>query len=71
MLNQAAEPALPRRIHEAFLPWVASHPDNIALTDDNLTLRYREMPDAVGAVASQLAAAGVRAGDRVLLVAEN
>lgn len=71
MLNQAAEPALPRRIHEAFLPWVTSNPDNIALTDEHLTVRYRAMPDAVSAVAAQLAAAGVRAGDRVLLVAEN
>nr|WP_314623968.1 class I adenylate-forming enzyme family protein [uncultured Noviherbaspirillum sp.] len=71
MLNQTDAGAVPRRIHHAFLPWAASQPDAIALTDDLLTLRYGELPAAVDAVAAQMSATGVRAGDRVLLVAEN
>ena len=71
MLNQTDAGAVPRRIHHAFLPWAASQPDAIALTDDLITLRYGELPAAVDAVAAQMSAAGVRAGDRVLLVAEN
>ena len=46
-------------------------PEAIALSDDLITLRYGELPVAVDAVAAQLSAAGVRPGDRVLLVAEN
>ncbi len=61
----------PRRIHEAFLPWAAGHPERIALSDEAHTLRYGELPAAVEALAQRLRAVGVRAGDRVLLVAEN
>ena len=71
MLKETDAGAVPRRIHEAFLPWAQSQPDAIALTDDFLTLRYGELPAAVAAVAARLAEAGVRAGDRVLLIAEN
>ena len=71
MLNQPDASAVPRRIHHAFLPWAKSQPDAIALSDDLITLRYGELPAAVDAVAAQMSAAGVRAGDRVLLVAEN
>ena len=71
MLKQAAQGDAPRRIHHAFLPWVEANPDGIALFDDSRTLRYRDLPAAVDAVAAQMAAAGVRPGDRVLLVAEN
>ena len=71
MLKETDAGAVPRRIHHAFLPWSASQPDAIALTDDFLTVRYGELPAAVAAVAAQMTAAGVRAGDRLLLVAEN
>lgn len=71
MLNQSDAGAAPRRIHHAFLPWSTSQPEAIALSDDLITLRYGELPAAVDAVAAQLSAAGVRPGDRVLLVAEN
>lgn len=71
MLNQADAGAAARRIHHAFLPWAQSQPEAIALADDLITLRYGELPAAVDAVAAQLSAAGVRPGDRVLLVAEN
>jgi acyl-CoA synthetase (AMP-forming)/AMP-acid ligase II len=71
MLKQSDAGVMPRRIHQVFLPWAQSQPESIALADDSLTVRYGELPTAVEAVAAQLAAAGVRAGDRVLLVAEN
>lgn len=68
-VEQAA--TAPRRIHEAFLPWLASNAAGIALKDDRQSLTYGELPEAIDAVAAQLSKAGVRAGDRVLLVAEN
>jgi len=71
MLNQTDADAAPRRIHHAFLPWAELQPEAIALTDDLITLHYGELPAAVDAVAAQMSAAGVRPGDRVLLVAEN
>jgi long-chain acyl-CoA synthetase len=60
-----------RRIHETFLPWAASSPGNVALTDDVCSVRFGELPDMVNAVAEKMRASGIRAGDRVLLVAEN
>jgi long-chain acyl-CoA synthetase len=60
-----------RRIHETFLPWAASHPDNVALLDAASSVRFGELPGRVDAVAQRLRAAGVRPGDRLLLVAEN
>lgn len=71
MQDQAPSVPAPRRIHEAMLPWAASHPGNIALEDNLMSLCYGELPDAVEAVAARMADSGVRAGDRILLVAEN
>ncbi|WP_019140076.1 class I adenylate-forming enzyme family protein [Noviherbaspirillum massiliense] len=62
---------LPRRIHEAFRPWAEQHPQRVALADAQRSLRYGELGSTVDAVAERLRASGVRAGDRVLLVAEN
>ncbi len=62
---------LPRRIHEAFVPWATSHPERIALSDDAHTVRYGQLGATVEALAQRLRDVGVRAGDRVLLVAEN
>jgi long-chain acyl-CoA synthetase len=61
----------PRRIHEAFRPWTASHPDKVALADERCTITYGALGSLVQATAQKLREAGVRAGDRVLLVAEN
>jgi acyl-CoA synthetase (AMP-forming)/AMP-acid ligase II len=61
----------PRRIHEVILPWAESHAQQVALRDDFHCLTYGELPAAVDAVAKRMAESGVRAGDRVLLVAEN
>lgn len=60
-----------RRIHEVFQHWVATQPGKVALRDDERALTYAELSATVDAVAQRLAAAGVRAGDRVLMVAEN
>lgn len=59
------------RIHQAFRHWTATQPEKIALKDDARSLTYGELADAVEAVAQRLRDAGVRAGDRLLLVAEN
>jgi len=48
-----------------------SHADSIALTDVDQAISYGELGPIVDAVAGHLTQAGVRAGDRVLLVAEN
>lgn len=81
-MNQAADLApasyasqhasqVARRIHQAFLPWAASHPQNIALNDAQRAIRYGELDAIIESVARRLREAGVRAGDRVLMVAEN
>jgi long-chain acyl-CoA synthetase len=71
-LNHVAKTAdMPRRIHEAFLPWANSHPAHMALVDRNHAVRYGELRGIVEATAERLRKAGVRAGDRVLLIAEN
>ncbi|TFV95055.1 long-chain fatty acid--CoA ligase [Oxalobacteraceae bacterium OM1] len=61
----------PQRIHEAFLPWTTRQPETLALRDGTHAVRYGELPAVVQAVAERMRAAGVRPGDRVLLVAEN
>ena len=71
MPQTANLPDAPSRIHEAFLPWIKSHADSIALIDADRVISYGELGAFVEAVAERLTEAGVRAGDRVLLVAEN
>lgn len=61
----------PRRIHDAFRPWAETHPHHIALIDESSTISYGELGGVVEAVAEKLREAGVRGGDRVLMVAEN
>jgi long-chain acyl-CoA synthetase len=71
-LDQSLKTAtMPQRIHEAFLPWVKSHPANVALKDADRALTYGMLANIANATADRLRQAGVRAGDRVLLVAEN
>lgn len=70
-MAQDGQPEVSNRIHSAYLPWVDQYAHRIALTDEKCTLRYGELDQAVSAVANQFRTAGVRAGDRVLLVAEN
>src|SRR5437763_1928682 len=71
-MKQSMDPApAARRIHEAYLPWAADQPSLPALVDAERTLAYGELSAVVDAAAMRLRDAGVRAGDRVLLVAEN
>lgn len=46
-------------------------PDDIALVEGGRRWSYRELADAIDAAAQQLLLAGVRRGDRVVLVCEN
>ncbi|KUZ62631.1 AMP-binding protein [Burkholderia ubonensis] len=63
--------ALPGRIADVPAHWAARAPDRPALIEDARRLSYRELSEAIDAAAAQLAACGVRGGDRVMIVAEN
>lgn len=60
-----------QRLHQTMGPWVASHPDRVAVMDAHRALRYGELDLAVRETAQTLTALGVRGGDRVVLVTEN
>ncbi|MFT5587860.1 MAG: long-chain acyl-CoA synthetase [Bradyrhizobium sp.] len=59
------------RIDHVFQSYTRTHATRIALQDDHDRVTYGELDARVDAVARQLQQAGVRPGDRVLLVAEN
>lgn len=72
----APPPALgARRLHELVEAWADRTPEAIAMEEDGpqgaRRLRYRELRAAVEDTARRLTAAGVRGGDRVLVVGEN
>ncbi len=71
MTDAVALAGTPRRIHEAFQRWTATHPDKVALSDERCAITYGMLEDQVETTAQKLREAGVRAGDRVLLVTEN
>lgn len=60
-----------QRLHQAMAPWVASHPERVAIMDSHGALRYDELDVAVRQTAQTLTKLGVRGGDRVVLVTEN
>jgi long-chain acyl-CoA synthetase len=62
---------LPRRLHEVIDRHVAETPDRLALIEDGGALSYRDLDRAVRATADALAALGIRAGDRMMIVSEN
>lgn len=66
-------PATPAhsRLHQMFAQWVVNRPDAPALSDGMRSLTYADLDRAVTGTADRLRELGVRAGDRVLLVAEN
>jgi len=71
-MTHTADPAgTPCRIHESFFRWARSHAAKPALVDERGSISYGELAGAVEATAQRLRDAGVRAGDRVLLVGEN
>lgn len=60
------------RIHQLFDAALAAHPDRPALTDwTGRGLTYRALDDLVRTTQADLAAMGLRPGDRLLVVAEN
>lgn len=63
--------SLPARIDAIISRGAKAHPDHIALHEDARTLTYAQLDDAIDALAARLGAAGVRAGDRVMLIGEN
>jgi long-chain acyl-CoA synthetase len=71
MIHAVDLAAASRRIHEAFQAWAASRADQLALCDGERSITYGNLDGVVAAVARRLQEAGVRAGDRVLLVGEN
>jgi acyl-CoA synthetase (AMP-forming)/AMP-acid ligase II len=58
------------RIDHVFQSYTRTHATRIALQDDHDRVTYGELDARVDAVARQLQQAGVRPGDRVLLVAK-
>jgi acyl-CoA synthetase (AMP-forming)/AMP-acid ligase II len=63
--------ALPHRIHDIVTRNVTANPRAEALREGECTWTYAELASATDAVASGLDAAGVRAGDRVMIIGEN
>jgi long-chain acyl-CoA synthetase len=63
--------SLPRRLHEVMAPYAATAPERIALIEDGARWTYRELERNVRQLAEQLAAFGVRPGDRMMIVSEN
>lgn len=65
-------PAFPRRIHELVERWAAARPHALAVIDhDGRRFSWSEMQQAVERAAEHLRNAGVRGGDRVLILLEN
>ena len=59
------------RIHGLYERWVRECPDKAAWEDPEGILTYSQLDQAVGTAAMNLAAAGLRAGDRLVIVGEN
>jgi len=62
---------LPRRIHQIIDPWVSGQADAPALMQGGTVMSYGELDAAAAEAARRLTEQGLRAGDRLLLVAEN
>ena len=59
------------RISDVVQSWVERLPDQIAVADPNGSWSYRELQRVIAQTAEWLRRAGVRAGDRVMIVGEN
>ncbi|MFA4970233.1 MAG: AMP-binding protein, partial [Sulfuritalea sp.] len=62
---------LPLRIHQIIDPWVSGQSSAPALLQGETAMSFGQLDAAVAGAASRLAERGLRAGDRLLLVAEN
>ena len=63
--------SLPRRLHEVANRHVAGAPNHVAVIDDTGAWTYGEIDFHVRRIAEELSAAGVRPGDRMMIVSEN
>lgn len=71
MQNSQSPDGVAERVHRLIDPWVASRPHATALAEAERRLSYGELATAAAAAADRLAEAGLRAGDRLLVVCEN
>ncbi|HXW93193.1 MAG TPA: class I adenylate-forming enzyme family protein [Terriglobales bacterium] len=62
---------LPQRISDVVSGWAESSPDQLALVDSGGLCTYRQLAESVAATRTWLLDAGVRPGDRVMMVSEN
>jgi acyl-CoA synthetase (AMP-forming)/AMP-acid ligase II len=62
---------LPNRISDVIKPWSERTPEQPALVETSGTWTYRQLASAVSDAQEWLVNAGVRPGDRVMLVCEN
>jgi acyl-CoA synthetase (AMP-forming)/AMP-acid ligase II len=63
--------SLPRRHNEVMDPYIAATADRIALIEDGAKWSYQDLDKYVRRIAEHLAAFGVRAGERMMIVSEN
>jgi long-chain acyl-CoA synthetase len=63
--------SFPARISDVITPWAQRSPDHLALVEVSGAWTYRELSAIVAQTQTWLAGAGVRPGDRVLIVCEN
>ena len=63
--------ALLRRLHLVAAPHIAGAPKRVALVEDGQSWTYGELGRNIADIADHLAALGVRAGDRMIVVSEN
>ncbi len=69
--NELSTDALPGRAYYPMLEWARRDGDRVALIEGQRHLSYAELASASEDAARELAARGVRPGDRVLIVCEN
>lgn len=63
--------SLPARISDVVTKWAEKSPERSALAEASGSWTYAELSDAIAAIRKWLVAAGVRPGDRVMIVCEN
>ena len=63
--------ALPRRMSHVVLPWAQRSPEALAVVEGARTLSYAQLASAIAEAEEWLKSAGVRPGDRVMLLGEN
>src|ERR1700704_3615938 len=62
---------LPARISDVIKPWSERSPERLALVEASGSWNYRQLASAVSDAQQWLVDAGVRPGDRVMIVCEN